>query len=261
MGATLSSPTAAPLVQTAFKYGMYALIFSIVMIIILVIIHFTIHPIFSLSPGDLGFIPIPVPSDKQVAFNKAPAGADVSGNFSNVVPCGYTLSMDLYLTGNFSTSTSPRVILYNAPVPVQGTGFTAATLNTAFPRSNLIMWLDPAVNDLYISVITSSAAGAPTKIETTPAIANVPMKTPFRITYVYTQGFLEVYMNGSLENTIAYKNPPIGSSSSSPFFFGQISSRASCLAGNVFYWPRTLTSREVRATGSPVSTPTFFGVV
>jgi len=239
---------------------MYALIFSIAMIVILVIIHFTIHPIFSFSPADNGVISIPIPSDKQVAFNKAPAGADASGNFTNVVPCGYTMSMDLYLTGNFSISKSPRVILYNAPTPVQGTAFTAATLNTAFPNSNLIVWLDPAVNDLYISTITSSATGAPTKIETTPAISNVPMKTPFRITYVYTQGFLEVYINGSLEKTLVYKNPPIGSSSSNPFFFGQVSSRSSCLAGNVFYWPRTLTSREVRAV-TTVSTPSFFGVV
>ena len=222
--------------------------------------HFTIRPVFSFSPADLGFIQIPVPSDKQVAFDKTPAGiVDASANFVNVMPCGYTLSMDLYLPGTFITSTSPRVILYNAPRPVVGNGFTANTLPTAFPNSNIIMWLDPSVNDLYMSTITSDVSGGVKRVETTSPITNVPMKVPFRITYVYTQGFLEIYMNGSLQTTMSYKNPPIGSSSLNPFFFGQLSSRLICLAGNVMYWPRALTSREVRAAGSPVSTPTFFG--
>ena len=238
---------------------MYAIIFSIIIIIVLVIVHFTIRPVFSFSPADLGFIQIPIPSDKQVAFNKTPAGiADMSANFVNVVPCGYTLSMDLYLPGIFASSVSPRVILYNAPRPVGG-AFTSATLPTAFPNSNIIMWLDPAVNDLYMSTINSDVSGGVKVVETTAPISNVPMKTPFRITYVYTQGFLEIYMNGSLQTTMSYKNPPIGSSSLNPFFFGHVSSRAVCLAGNVNYWPRALTSREVRAAGSPVSTPSFFG--
>ena len=239
---------------------MRGIVLSIIIIIIMVIVHFTIKPVFSFSPADLGFIQIPVPSDRQVAFNKAFAGLDVSANFVDIVPCGYTLSMDLYLTGAFATSTAPRVILYNSPTPIQGISFTKDTIGTAFPNSNLIMWLDPAVNDLYISTVTS-APGALKRIETTPPISNVPIKTPFRVTYVYTQGFLEVYLNGSLQTTMVYKNPPIGSSELNPFFFGQISSLASCRVGNVFYWGRPLTSREVRAAGSPVSTTAFFSAI
>jgi len=240
---------------------MYGVIFSIIMLIILVIVHFTIRPVFSFSPADLGFIQIPIPSDKQVAFNKDPAGImDASANFVNVVPCGYTLSMDLYLPGTFITSVAPRVILYNAPRPVTGNAFTAKTFPATFTNSNIIMWLDPAVNDLYMSTITSDVSGGVKRVETTAPISNIPMKTPFRITYVYTQGFLEIYLNGSLQTTMSYKNPPIGSSSLNPFFFGHLTSRAVCLAGNVNYWPRPLTSREVRAAGSPVSTPAFFGV-
>ena len=239
---------------------MYLLILAIVAIIILTIVHFTIHPVFSFSPADLGFIPIPVPSDKQVAFDKSPAGNDMSANLVNVIPCGYTMSMDLYLTGSFDISTSPRVILYNAKnaVPGGSPSFTKDGLPTKFPDANVIMWIDPEKNDLYLSTITSDAVSGSKLVETSEPIENIPIGKPFRITYVYTQHFIEIYVNGSLQVTMPYKNAATVSQASSPFFFGHASSRVSCLVGNVFYWPHVLTAREVRAAGAPVSTVAFF---
>lgn len=262
MGASASSPsdgTEPSMFKTVMSYVMYLFMFSIVAIVILTIVHFTIHPIFSFSPADLGFIKIPVPSDKQVAFDKFPAGNDISANLVNVVPCGYTMSMDLYLTGSFDVSTSPRVILYNARDAVPGgISFTKEGLATKFPDANVIMWIDPEKNDLYMSTITSDLVSGSKRVETSEPIENIPIGKPFRITYVYTQHFIEVYVNGSLQITMPYKNAATISQSSSPFFFGHASSRTSCLVGNVFYWPHVLTSREVRASGAPVSTVAFF---
>ena len=257
---SLSWPSWAPTeVSPILSYIFYTTLTLFVVFIILLIIHFTVYPIFSFIPGDPGIISVPVHSDKQSDFSKSPAGNDMSGAFTKIVPCGYTLSMDLYLTGQFVEQTAPRVIVYNAQAPVKATP-GKDTFITAFPSANLIVWLDPVLNDLYASVITMDHSGGTAIMETTKPITNVPLKTPFRVTYVYNQQFLEVYMNGSLETSMAFKNMPRGLSTSAPFFFGHTSSRGSCLVGNANYWGRELPSREVSANGVVQSTAAFFNI-
>lgn len=251
-------PTWAPQQATSIlSYGFYGSLLVLAIFIILFIVHFTVYPIFSFKVGDPGIIPVPTSSDKQMDFTKSPAGNDVSGNFTKIVPCGYTLSMDLYLTGEFNEQTAPRIIMYNAPSRVS-TIPTKDNLATTFQQANLIIWLDPALNDLYASVITLNTAGGTASVQTTKPIVNVPMKSPFRVSYVYNQNFLEVYANGYMETSMAFHNRPRGLSNSAPFFFGHVTSRSSCLVGNVAYWPRELSSREVNADGSPKSTAAFF---
>jgi hypothetical protein len=239
-------------------YLFYTSLIMLVIGVILLIVHFTVYPVFSFLPGDPGIIPLPTTSDKQVSFTKSPAGNDVSGGFTKIVPCGYTLSMDLYLTGEFAQQqTSPRIIMYNSLRPVTSMP-TKDNLATTLPQANLVVWLDPLLNDLYASVITLDRTGGNPVVQTTQPIVNVPMKSPFRVTYVYDQNFLEVYVNGYMETSMAFQNKPRGLSTSAPFYFGHISSRTSCLVGNVNYWPRELPSREVMANGSPSSTVAFF---
>jgi len=258
----LSWPSWAPQeVSPILSVVFYGSLITFVLFIILLIIHYTVYPVFSFLPGDPGIIPIPLPSDKQTDFMKSPAGNDISGAFTKIVPCGYTISMDLYLTNRFiDQAPVPRIIFYNSGRgPVTSTIRDISAAVTAFPQANLIVWLDPLVNNLYASVITSDTApGSRPVIQTTPAITNVPMKSPFRVTYVYDQNFLEVYMNGYLETSMSFRYKPIGRSSSPPFYFGHISSRESCLVGKVNYWPRELASREVLANGSPQSNVAFF---
>lgn len=244
--------------KTILKWVLYSSFAALVLFLILLTVHYTIYPILSFSPNDNGLIRVPTLSDKQVQFDKSPAGNDASSNFVKVLPCGYSISMDLYLTGAFAQQTTPRVILYSSAAAV-----TTSTSNviTNFPNTNLIMWLNPDLNDLYVSAVTKDPSGtAVPALETTAAITNVPLRTPFRITYVYNSDFIEVYMNGSLQSFLPFKNKPIGLSASNPFWFGHVSSQASCKVGNVYYWNRILTANEVKAYGAPVSTVKFFGV-
>ena len=243
---------------TVVRWILYSSFAALVLFLILLTIHYTIYPILSFSPNDNGVISVPTLSDKQVQFDKSPAGNDASSNFVKLLPCGYSISMDLYLTGAFAQQTNPRVILYSA-----GSAVTTSTpdLITNFPNTNLVMWLNPGLNDLYVSAVTKDPNGStPPALETTAAITNVPLKTPFRITYVYNQDFIEVYMNGNLQSFLPFKHKPIGLSASNPFWFGHMSSQSSCKVGNVYYWSRILTANEVKAYGAPVSTVKFFGV-
>ena len=232
-----------------------------ILFLILVLIHFTMTPVFSFSPNDSGFLPVPTVSDQQTAFTKNPATPDVSGNFTSIPACSYTIATDVYLSGNFFSSSIPRVLLYRsikgsvAP-PITD---TSANLLKTFPDTNMILWLDSMKNDLYMSVVTSTDGTAATaRLQTSKAVQNIPVKDVFRVTVVFTQQFAEIYINGKLEETMAMLTPPVTVATNASFYPVIKSIGPNVLISNLSFWPRVLTSREVAAYGSPISNNAFF---
>ncbi len=235
---------------------------AFVLLVILVLIHYTLYPIFSFSDGDPGIITVPTASDKQSAFTKGPANFDISANFVGIPSCSYTVGMDIYIAGDFSSMTVPRVLLYRGlgtPGAIRPPATdTSANLVTRFPNTNLLVWLDPVKNDLYVSGITTDGTSA--YLESTKAIENVPLRQPFRITVVFAPMLVEVYMNGRLEQAIPFKKPLRTIEGAQNYFWPVISTiDKNTVIGNVNFWPRTLSSREVRTKESePVGSKTFF---
>ena len=264
MGVKLAYPAWAPNI-TAYggvvAYLFYGSLLMFGLFLILVFIHFTVYPIFSFSPNDDGIIPIPTVSDRQIAFIKAPAASDLSANFVDVPACTYTVGMDVFLSGNFQASNVPRVLLYRAVGPSVSPPQSDRITNlvTRFPDSNILVWLDPMKNDLFVSVVTSSDGTAATRrLETTEAVENVPVKKVFHLTVIYTQEFVEIYINGNLEKSMAIKNNPISVSDKAVFYPVISSIGPNVLISNLAFWPRALTAREARAYGAPISNDAFF---
>jgi hypothetical protein len=277
---------------TTFLFMLYkASIFLFVLFLILTFINFTIFPVFSLSPDDNGIIPIPLPSDRQLVFTEGPAPSDLSANVVNIPACTYSFSMDIYLSGDFQAMTIPRVLFYRStrakgvspPSDIinwstgssgsSGSGGSGGsglpgripihtTLAATFPDTNFILWLDPVKNDLLASIITSSdGSAANARVETTKPVENVPIRKVFRLTVVFTQKFVELYINGNLEQSMPLKHLPLTVAPTS-YFFPVISTIGpNTRIANVAFWPRTLSAKEVRAYGKPMATETFFNAV
>lgn len=258
-------------------------IIILILFLILAFIHFTLFPIFSFSPDDTGIIPVPLPSDRQLVFTKGPAPSDLSANFVNIPSCTYSLSMDLYLSGDFQAMTIPRVLFYRSTKPngvsppsnigswttgSAGSAGSARSLDLSpalmgtFPDTNFILWLDPIKNDLYASVITSTdGTAANARVETTKPIENIPIRKVFRLTVVFSQQFVEMYINGNLEQSTALKNLPL-TVAPTAYFFPVISTIGpNTRLANVAFWPRTLSVKEVRAHGMPIAPEVFFNPV
>jgi hypothetical protein len=248
------------LLGTVFSGLFYLSTAVFVILLILVLIHYTLFPIFSFSDEDPGIITVPTASDKQLTFSKGPANYDISANFVGVPSSAYTVGMDVFIAGNFSAMTVPRVLLYRnieEPVIPPATD-TSANLITRFTNTNIVVWLDPVKNDLYVSGIT--ADGTASMLETIRAVQNVPVRQPFRITIVFAPMLLEVYMNGKMEQSIPFKHPLRTIEGEKNYLFPPIRTIDNdTLIGNVAFWPRTLSSREVRIkeTG-PVEKSIFF---
>ena len=252
------------LVGTALPYVFYISLFIFTLFLILTFIHYVVYPIFSFSPNDNGFIPIPTASDRQIAYTKSPAAADLSANFINVPASSYTIGMDVYLTGIFQASDIPRVLLYRSTNKMtlpsgsglaSGSGPIYATLN----ETNFVVWLDPLKNDLNVGAITTRTGTTQDKRQIESAIVeNVPVKKVFRLTVVFTDRFLEVYINGKLESTKPFSHELKSVADTTKFYPVITEATPSVQISNLAFWPRILSAREVQAWGSPMSKESFY---
>jgi len=226
------------------QFLFYISTISLVGFLILVMLHFTMFPVFSFLPGSSGMIPITVPTNRQQAFIKSIAPADVSAEFNNILPFQYTVSFDAFVKGDFVTQTAPRILLYNSTNALTMTA--TDTIDTvAKTGTNIIVYLDSQINDLYVRIMT----GATTHIES-PAIKNIPLRTPFRVTLMVSSVLLEVYLNGALQQTVPLKNTPPTTTTNSKFFGPPVLVQQAVSVMNISYWDTMLPSASIRMYGT-----------
>jgi len=250
----MSAPTTTiPLGTTATRYitwAFYISVIALILFMVLLVINYTIHPVFSFMPGDGGIIPIPAKTIEQLAFSNVVAPSDLSCNIVNIVSNNYTMSVDVNISSGFYTTTIPRVLLYRSESQVtMATTDTTDAFLSRFPKTNVFMWVDPVKNDLYVSAVGVDGGGMSTLLTSKP-IENVPIKDPFRITIVVTTSFIEIYMNGEMVETMplgAYSLLNLDSTSKSNFFATPALVRQSVQVSNISYWNNILSSKIIRA--------------
>ena len=254
--------TTGGLMGTAVTLLFYTSATLFVLFLLLTFIHYTIYPVFSFTEGDDGIISIPTASDRQKAYTGIVAAPDMSANIVAAPHCGYTVSFDTYLSGDFFSTNAPRVILYRSRVPVpMNSGDREATILDRFPDTNLLVYLDPMKNDLIVGVATSDGAAAHKTLEKLPPIQNVPMRKVFRTSIVFTETFIEVYINGKLQQSMPLKQKPIQQDAKFDFYTTPAMFGSNVKIANMLFWPRALRSRDVRANGDPIAPDTLFSPV
>ena len=231
------------------KWAFYISGLCLLLFIVLITIHFTIRPIFSFLPGDGGVISMPTATTEQLAFSKGPAPVDVSCNIINIVSKNYTLSLDVFLSSGFYTTSVPRVLLYlsDKQITMAGTDTTDSLL-TRFPSTNVFIWVDSMKNDLYVTAVGVDPTGTSHLLNSKP-IENVPLRDPFRITMVVATGFIEIYMNGELVQTMNLGYPLKNIDGTAPIYYFATPMPVfnSVQIANISYWNNILSSKTIRA--------------
>lgn len=231
---------------TVWTIAKYLGILLFVAFLVLLVIHYAYTPIFNLSPGDGGVIPLGIgSSDAQVIWTDEPAPATAKSKFNNLLPCGFTLQMDLFIDRNLQLSNTERVVLYRAENPVVPDTTGAKTLFQNYPETNLAVYLQKDTNDLVVSAITQNQSQI--FIESAPTILNAPLRQPFRVTIVYLPNLLEVYVNGRFRGSRVLKNPPLNTISQ--FFPAPDAFQSTIKIMNLSYWNRPLLAREIANSG------------
>ena len=196
----------------------FLLMFSFVLFLVLVFVHFVYKPIFSLTPGSKGLIVIPAQNDNVVywtnknkpnPYNFVPQLNDAlyTYTFEN----NFSFCVDLFITQVPNTNSNSRLILYKSntqsatvPAPVKAvrpetdlpaTATAAITIDDFIEHmsnhSSMIMYLT-STNDLTVTFFCGSEG----KRYSIPYIKNVPLFTPFRISVVVEGNIFNVYLNG-----------------------------------------------------------------
>ena len=255
---SISLPNTQGLLGGIISFFFYLSLIAFFIFIILVFVHFTIKPIFKFDVNEQGLINVSPQNDGQLVWQNSLADADDEAKLKNSLSCNYTLSLDILIKNQLAMSSAPRVLLYRAQKAVDfSPEKQSSDLFTMYPDTNIMIYIDPVKNDLNVVAVTMDNALA-LHPEGIPAIPNIPLETPFRITIVFQPTLMEVYMNGQLQATRVFTGRP--KESTGNFFAPSEFVRKTGRVGNLQFWPRTLAPTEIRAIGPPLPGPEFFVV-
>ena len=266
-----------PIANTSISIFFYTTLILFCIFILLLIIHYTIQPI-------IPFLDTPPPS---ISVNQTvslvnlsalqPSNAIINDRetFKNIPIYNYinsTISFDCYLTGEFTPTNMPKIVLYYANLANTSTTFKeyngdsdiipkiltldTTDLITQFSKTNFIVYIDPVKNDMRIGIFTKDTMSPPNKyLELIEPIENVPLRKPFQISLIITSTFIEVYINKELIQTYRYKNTIVESDSTTHLYSPTTSS---VKIANVQYANVPLTSVQVRNLTPVLTLPAVF---
>ena len=226
-----------------------------IIFLILIVIHYTITPIFSLTPGDGGLVPLPTTKDGQLVWTDAPPPSDLSANVIRILPHGFTIQQDVYMDNESDLSNRKRIFFYRSTSPITVDPTQPEDLLTQYPESNLFMYLSPNTNDLIVTAITKKPNND-LVFESAPTLLNVPIKQVIRLTVVFLPQLIEVYLNGKLHGSRTFIYPPL--SSASYFYSSPTAFRGTVRAMNFKYWDRPLSAVEVKNSSPPLAEKSLF---
>jgi hypothetical protein len=228
----------------------YILGIFLIIMVILVIINYTITPIFRLYPGGPGYIPIPGGDTSQIYWKTPKDTAPMFDGSSNVVgiPSQWSFAIDIDIKNPMHVSQSPRVLFHRsnpATVDPSGTANPAVssiptTLKALLGNYNVAIALLPDTTDLVVSVLNSS-----TGMENV-ILQNVPVQTPFRVGVIISDTAMEVYLNGMLQRTRTFESGTTPFNSTGMFFPPQGMNAETARVANLHLWNSAISANQMR---------------
>lgn len=235
-------------------YLFYIIIALIAVLIILVLIHYTITPIFRFQPGDNGVIGVPG-SDDSKRYWEDPARILMIPDPFQSKSAEWSMGLSISIDDPTRNTGTPRILFYRGGELVENYVYdpshTILNMFKADKLPNLVIYLDKLNNDLYVSTISKNATpNSPISLETV-LVPNFPVRRTVRLGVGVHSRFLEVYVNGQLYKSRTYVNSSIQHN------VGNIYPPDITTAENVArvrylrLWQRTLSAYEFRQDGNP----------
>lgn len=220
-----------------FSMLYYTSLFTLVIFLILLFIHFTITPIFALTADNAGIIVISGAGDRELSYTNELYTAESSNkrtppNKTTRLPqCSYTIGFDIKKVDQ-TRPTGRIAVLYRA------TGVKSGPITyTNFNQTNILVSTTEEAADL-ITVELVSSKGVVVGMKKSISLTNSWQ----RISIVLADTFAEVYLNGTQVSTIVIDDlKQVGSTTD---FFPPNDS--SVEISHMSMWPRILSPKEIR---------------
>ena len=258
----------------------YIVLYSFILFLILVIVHFTITPVFKFTPGAKGLVGVPSSTDDIVYWNKksqpstteiAPIANDSLSTYEFMR--NFSFSVDIFLRKITEADINKRILLYLAYQPPSSGTNTNLLVNTDFTavsevepttqgvlvrKSYMGMYLTDT-NDL---IVTFVSGGTP---YSTRPIKNIPFYTPFRITVVVEDKSFSVFINGQqafqriVPGVLTFSRPEGTPETSTQLIFYPPPFGAPIYVQNLHLWPRAISYKEVQRAQPALALESDFG--
>lgn len=280
VSSTASSYTGGDTGGFFLKTLFYFLLYSFILLLILIFVHFTVRPVFSFVPGGKGFLQVSSGSDDKVYWNdkkqpipdsieaRTPVDDPLKVGTTDTLTAydwinNFSFSVDIYIRKLQESNPNTRVILYKtyrygnvgSDTPVVSSPFAPPIASNESlvtymkPKCSMLVYLTDA-NDLIVTLF-SPVGGTSTDFSCRP-IKNIPLNEPFRLSVVVEEKVFTVYLNGkqtfqkAIPSGIA-KNPSVTSTQPERFYpppSWAINPRTVYLQ-NFHLWPRPISYAEV----------------
>ena len=268
----------------------YLVLYAFILFLILILVHFTIYPVFKFTPGAKGLIGVAGTKDSIVYWNNktqpatltyAPLDTDALGSY--IFTNTFSFSVDLFVRRMTDSNAKTRVIMYKTyangeqvtpklatpiadPLATGPSVTEQADLTNNYMKSkvSMLMYLTET-NDLVVTFF-SGALGTP---YSSRQIKNIPLYTPFRVTVVVEEKTFTVYVNAqqafqrTVPNTLLLNT--LGSLPTTSQRFFTPPSWADQPAKTIFLqnlqlWPRAISYSEVQTAQPALALEADFGM-
>ncbi len=235
------------------QYLYYFIGITIFLLLVLILVHYTIYPIFRTRAGGPGIIPLPGTDDSSVYWKTLESIATVPDENTPIKSRFqmYSYMLDIQVDNPTAQTQMPRVLmnrggLVTTPKTPYASNDTILVLNPSF---NTIVYLDHLTNDLHIALQTVKTIGSSTQtLVESITVPNIPARKAIRLGVMVGDRVLEVYINGYLVRSKAFSNPVRA-------IAGDIQPPSSTIlesvarVKNLRVWNRPLSPAEFRAYG------------
>jgi hypothetical protein len=293
----VSSPeTGSYLMKVLF----YLLFYAFVIFIILMLVHFTITPVFRFTPDAKGYIGVPGTTDSKVywagtppaALDSAPDSKDEINAFK--FENKFSFSIDIMATKLSDTDSQSRLVLFktfdfdnsgrdsnknmsseqfkqlcgynpdSSTNNIQGGPSGENTQSYMANASSMIIYITET-NDLVVTFFV----GPNGTVYNSRPIRNIPLNEPFRVTVVVEEKLFTVYLNGkqTFQRIVSEGirlNSVNGMKTDSQRFYAPPSwaeqPKKSIYIQNLILWPRMISYSEVVNASPALATADSFGV-
>jgi hypothetical protein len=234
------------------QYFYYFILFTIIVLVFLTAIHFTVYPIFRTRPGAQGIIPLPGSDDSKLFWRR---DNDIRTLRQEETPLGsmyqnWSMLLDIQVDNPTANTGAPRVLFTRGgPIAqLKGSFSEQDTILTLNPMFNLCLYLDKLTNDLYVTVQTTPQGQQSPAVETI-VVSNLPVRKAVRVGVFVGAKVIEVYINGYLVRSKAFIHQLRASVGDLHPPNGQILSTTARVR-NLRIFPRPVSPAEFRSYGN-----------
>jgi hypothetical protein len=206
-------------------------------IVILVLIHFLVTPIFKTKMGSKGFIPLPTTPEGEFLWDEnTPDSLPTSGTPIESMFANYTVSMDIFIEKPGEVTNAYRTIFTRQISSAKTTATSnPTTIQEQIGDYNVAVYLEKGTNDLFACVMTTN------KIVKHIKLKNTPVREPFRLVIVLSDTYMDAYISGHLAGSVTFPEPPLAGAN---VIFGPSTSSVKVKRVKVF--DRALTPAEAK---------------